>query len=274
MSRIRANTITNQNANGAPNFPDGITVSGVVTATTLNQTSTSIVVGSAVTANSTGIDVTGIATATNVSVAQSVTATTYYGSGANLTGIDASAIKFGGAVKVQANNSGAVVTGILTATSLATGTNAVVIPSIEAKVLVIGGGGGAGTTGGEGGGGGAGGFQEYPAVYLVKGQVYTVVVGAGGAGTGSYDTYSTKGAPSSIKGANLQCMPCAGGGGGGTYPGQTPFGKRYGAGQDGASGGGGGGNYSSSGTVSDHTGGRGIGGQGFNGGAGGIGRGN
>ena len=26
MSRIRANTITNQNANGAPNFPDGITV--------------------------------------------------------------------------------------------------------------------------------------------------------------------------------------------------------------------------------------------------------
>ena len=37
MSRIRANTITNQNANGAPNFPDGITVSGVVTATTTSQ---------------------------------------------------------------------------------------------------------------------------------------------------------------------------------------------------------------------------------------------
>jgi len=37
MSRIRANTITNQNANGAPNFPDGITVSGIVTATTTNQ---------------------------------------------------------------------------------------------------------------------------------------------------------------------------------------------------------------------------------------------
>ena len=77
MSRIRANTITNQNANGAPNFPDGITVSGVVTATTLNQTSTSIVVGSAVTANSTGIDVTGIATATNVSVAQSAVSYTH-----------------------------------------------------------------------------------------------------------------------------------------------------------------------------------------------------
>ena len=37
MSRIRANTITNQNANGAPNFPVGITVTGIVTATTTNQ---------------------------------------------------------------------------------------------------------------------------------------------------------------------------------------------------------------------------------------------
>ena len=46
----------------------------------------------------------------------SVTATTYYGSGANLTGIDATAIKFGGAVKVQANAVGAVVTGIATIT--------------------------------------------------------------------------------------------------------------------------------------------------------------
>ena len=64
MSRIRANTLTNQNANGAPNFPNGVTV-------------------------------TGIATATNVSVAQSVTATTYYGSGSNLTGIDATTIQTG-----------------------------------------------------------------------------------------------------------------------------------------------------------------------------------
>ena len=37
MSRIRANTITNQNANGAPIFPNGITVTGIVTATTTNQ---------------------------------------------------------------------------------------------------------------------------------------------------------------------------------------------------------------------------------------------
>ena len=37
MSRLRANTITNENANGAPNFPNGITVTGVVTATSTNQ---------------------------------------------------------------------------------------------------------------------------------------------------------------------------------------------------------------------------------------------
>ena len=102
MSRIRANTLTNQNANGAPNFPNGVTV-------------------------------TGIATATNVSVAQSVTATTYYGSGSNLTGIDATTIQTGttkvvtsstlisnqisgaGIATVQAG--GMDVTGIVTATS-------------------------------------------------------------------------------------------------------------------------------------------------------------
>ena len=42
-------------------------------------------------ATNTGAVVTGILTATNVSVAQSVTATTYYGSGANLTNLPPSA---------------------------------------------------------------------------------------------------------------------------------------------------------------------------------------
>ena len=41
-------------------------------------------------------------------------ATTFKGDGSNLTGIDASSIKNGSDVKVQANASGAVVTGILT----------------------------------------------------------------------------------------------------------------------------------------------------------------
>ena len=135
MSRIRANTITNQNANGAPNFPDGLTVSGVVTATTTNSTSNQIVVGSAVTANSQGVDVTGI-----------VTATSFVGSGANLTGIDATAIQTGttkvqtfatlisnqvsgsGIATVQAG--GLDVTGIVTATSFAgSGANLTSLPA-------------------------------------------------------------------------------------------------------------------------------------------------
>ena len=47
-----------------------------------------------------------------------VTATSFSGSGANLTGIDATALKDGsGNVKIQANSDGAVVTGVLTATT-------------------------------------------------------------------------------------------------------------------------------------------------------------
>mgnify|MGYP003323189497 CR=1 FL=1 len=89
MSRLRANQITNENANGAPNFPHGLTVTGIVTASTLNQTPSSIVVGSAVTANSQGIDVTGV-----------VTATSFKGDGSSLTGIDATQIATGN-TKVQ-----------------------------------------------------------------------------------------------------------------------------------------------------------------------------
>ena len=106
MSRLRANQITNENANGAPNFPHGLTVTGIITATNNQTTFNDIVVGSAVTANSQGIDVTGI-----------VTATQFKGDGSVLTGIDASSLKNGSDVKVQANSHGAVVTGILTATS-------------------------------------------------------------------------------------------------------------------------------------------------------------
>ena len=117
MSRLRANQITNENANGAPNFPHGITVTGIVTASTASTTMDQIVVGSAVTANSTGIDVTGI-----------VTATQFKGDGSVLTGIDASSLKNGSDVKVQANASGAVVTGILTSPTV-----------VQNKILPIGG---------------------------------------------------------------------------------------------------------------------------------------
>ena len=58
-----------------------------------------------------------VAISTNMTVGGILTATTFKGDGSQLSGIDASALKFGGATKVQATNTGAVVTGILTATS-------------------------------------------------------------------------------------------------------------------------------------------------------------
>ena len=66
---------------------------------------------SSITLNS---NITGKDSTQNVSGINSVTATTYYGDGSQLTGIDASSLKNGSDVKVQANASGAVVTGILT----------------------------------------------------------------------------------------------------------------------------------------------------------------
>ena len=90
MSRVRANSITNKNATGAPNFTHGAIITGVATAT--------------------GFKATGI-----------VTAASFQGDGSALTGIDATALKdSGGSVKVQANSSGAVVTGMLTATGVLT----------------------------------------------------------------------------------------------------------------------------------------------------------
>ena len=63
MSEIRVNTFKAEDGISAPSFPNGITVTGIVTATTLNQ------------------NVTGI-----------VTATSFVGDGSSLTGIDATKI--------------------------------------------------------------------------------------------------------------------------------------------------------------------------------------
>ena len=59
----------------------------------------------------------GIVTATTVSIAGSITATNFYGNASNLSGIDATALKdSGGSVMIQANTSGAVITGMTTVT--------------------------------------------------------------------------------------------------------------------------------------------------------------
>ena len=72
MSRIRANTITNLTIDGPPTVSTGLQVTGVTT-------STQFKVGTAVTINSDGADIVGI-----------VTATSFAGSGANLTNLPAS----------------------------------------------------------------------------------------------------------------------------------------------------------------------------------------
>jgi len=68
------------NISGAANF-SGITTVGILTAYT------SVEVGAAVTINSSGANVTGVVTATNVSVGQSVTAVSFHGDGSQLSGI-------------------------------------------------------------------------------------------------------------------------------------------------------------------------------------------
>ena len=122
MSRLRANQITNENANGAPNFPHGLTVTGVVTTTTLNANVTgdlsvtgNIGVGGTLTYEDVkNVDSVGLITArTGIKIGPTagvagtffadgsyitagiITATTFHGSGANLTGIDATKIQTG-----------------------------------------------------------------------------------------------------------------------------------------------------------------------------------
>ena len=113
-------TSTTANFTGGIQVGGSTTLTGALSATT--ATASVVVVGSAVTSNSQGIDVTGVVTATTVKVGSAisftdgaVSATRFHGDGSNLTGIDASSIKNGNDVKVQANASGATVTGVITA---------------------------------------------------------------------------------------------------------------------------------------------------------------
>ena len=106
MSQLLVDDIVNKDDTGAPGLSKGVVVTGIATATTFKG-------------NLEGTLPATIGTGVTVTAAGIVSATSYYGSGANLTGIDATALKdSGGNVKVQANSSGAVLTGILTATSL------------------------------------------------------------------------------------------------------------------------------------------------------------
>ena len=73
MSRIRADRIVNRAGTGAPEFPNGIVITGLATATTLNQNVTGIVSASG--GFSIGIQSAG------VSIANTITALNFVGSG-------------------------------------------------------------------------------------------------------------------------------------------------------------------------------------------------
>ena len=124
-SEIRVNKINNRAGLGTVTYTDtGIIVSGISTATNFktgssNLHSTGLTVGDSF-LHSTGINLgTGVTFSNvgNATFSGIITATQFKGDGSQLSGIDASALKFGAATKVQATNTGAVVTGILTATS-------------------------------------------------------------------------------------------------------------------------------------------------------------
>ena len=93
MSRVRADQYTNSNANGAPLFPDGLRVSGVVTATSGSFTGNVSVGGTITYEDVTNVDSVGVITARQgirVGAGQSIgsdgAAVVYYGDGSNLTG--------------------------------------------------------------------------------------------------------------------------------------------------------------------------------------------
>ena len=138
MSIIRADSIKNRAGTGAPDFPNGLTVTGIITSTVLDSNVTgdltvtgSLGVGGTITYEDVkNVDSVGIITARSgikigptagvagtffadgsYITAGIITASTFHGSGANLTGIDATSLKDGsGNVIVQASASAVTIT--------------------------------------------------------------------------------------------------------------------------------------------------------------------
>ena len=175
MSIIRADSIKNRSGAGAPDFPNGITVTGVVTATTLNATPSFVTVGSNIQIGNAGV----------------ITATSYRGDGSQLTGMSAG---------LQSMN-------VYTTPGTATWTKPSGITKV--KVIVTGGGGGCSAVGGnradDFGGGGAGGGAAIKIIDVTSISSVTVTVGMGGTATPynyndtvSSTTSPNDGAPSSF----------------------------------------------------------------------------
>ena len=126
MSIIRADSIKNRAGNGAPDFPNGITVTGVITSTSISQNingnlsvTGNIGIGGTLTYEDvTNVDSIGIITARGgIQIGAGGTIgssgggiVTFFGDGSQLTGIDASSLSSGGVVIVQASGSAVTVT--------------------------------------------------------------------------------------------------------------------------------------------------------------------
>lgn len=85
MSRVRADRYTDKTGTGAPLFPNGAQVTGVITATTFKGALEGNVDSVGLITARSGMEISGIVTA------RPGLAVTYYGDGSNLTGINISA---------------------------------------------------------------------------------------------------------------------------------------------------------------------------------------
>ena len=115
MSRLRANQITNKTANGAPTVQNGLTITGVCTATSFSGNGAGLV-GVASTDNintSTNAVLSGIVTAGTLNVSGNATVTGNLGVGGVLTYEDVTNIDSIGIITARAgiNVTGGVITG-------------------------------------------------------------------------------------------------------------------------------------------------------------------
>ena len=202
MSIIRADSIKNRAGDGAPDFPNGITVTGIVTSTVLDT-------------NVTTLNVTGghVNVGTNIQLGDAgvCTATTFSGSGASLTNLPAGQLT-GSLPAIDGSNLTGTSAGLQSMNVYTTpGTATWTKPSgvKKVKVIVTGGGGGCSAVGGnradDQGAGGAAGGTAIKIIDVSSISSVTVTVGMGGTATPanynndvSSSTSPNDGAPSSF----------------------------------------------------------------------------
>jgi len=109
MSRIRANNITNQEGNGAPNAPNGLVVAGVITATN-GVFSNNVSIGGTLTYEDvTNIDSVGIITArSHVSIADKIIHTGDTNTAIRFPAADVVSFETGGSERVRIASGGSV----------------------------------------------------------------------------------------------------------------------------------------------------------------------